>query len=241
MSKSNINYDKKINQKIVNFLNKKIDNSLEACDYLNLFDCLNLYAMKYELDKYEWFRIKDSLFKMKFYFAKASRNYHCNFDGGLLIHTLNIIQCLEHLTKVNNLKWCHKRSPFIVGLCHDLCKATQYELNVDLIDTQPQHYIDTDNIDNHDIEVDLYNGHGSKSAMIASTMLILTKEELACIRYHMGQYSNETQKDEADDVFHKAMNYYPNVFWTHVADMWSSQLIEDSVLNLLDHYNKYII
>ena len=61
-------------------------------------------------------------------------------------------------------------------------------------------------------------GHGSKSVAIASTLIQLTPEEVACIRYHMGAY----EKDEWDNL-DVAIRRFNNVLWTHTADMMASK------------------
>ena len=51
--------------------------------------------------------------------------------------------------------------------------------------------------------------------------MTLTEEEIMCIRYHMGAY-------EKDDwvQFDLAIKKYPNVLFTHTADMYASKLIQ---------------
>ena len=45
-------------------------------------------------------------------------------------------------------------------------------------------------------------------------------EEIACIRYHMGAF---TDKSEWND-YTRAVKAYPNVLWTHQADMLASHV-----------------
>ena len=65
----------------------------------------------------------------------------------------------------------------------------------------------------------LLKGHGSKSCIILSQFINLTEEEMLCIRYHMGAYETD-EWDEWDRAIHK----YPNVLWTHMADMLASKV-----------------
>ena len=60
-----------------------------------------------------------------------------------------------------------------------------------------------------------------KSIMLLSQFINLTEEELLCIRYHMGAYEKE-----AWDQYDMAIKKYPNVLWTHHADMIASKLLE---------------
>ena len=62
-----------------------------------------------------------------------------------------------------------------------------------------------------------FTEHGGKSVRICEDNMTLTNEEKLCIRYHMGAY-------EVDDwaKFDKAISRYPNVLFTHTADMIAS-------------------
>ena len=48
----------------------------------------------------------------------------------------------------------------------------------------------------------------------------LTEEEIMCIRYHMGAF---TDKEEWRD-YTNAVKNFPNVLWTHQADMLASHV-----------------
>ena len=68
----------------------------------------------------------------------------------------------------------------------------------------------------------LFKGHGDKSVMILANLIQLTEEEVACIRYHMGAF---TDKEEWND-YTRAIHKYPNVLWTHHADMIATHIME---------------
>lgn len=57
-----------------------------------------------------------------FFTAPASTKYHGNYEGGLLNHSRMVTEYLLALTQANHLIWRKARSPFIVGMFHDLCK-----------------------------------------------------------------------------------------------------------------------
>ena len=61
-----------------------------------------------------------------FFTAPASTKYHGNYEGGLLNHSRMVTEYLLTLTQANHLIWRKARSPFIVGMFHDLCKIDQY-------------------------------------------------------------------------------------------------------------------
>lgn len=153
-----------------------------------------------------------------FFTAPASTKYHGNYEGGLLEHSYMVTKYLLTLTQDNHLIWRKARSPFIVGMFHDLCKIDQYrhpasDLVVDgilLPDPSKWEY-------NPDT---LLKGHGDKSVMLLSQFYTLTDEEIMCIRYHMGAF---TDKSEWND-YTRAVSQYPNVLWTHQADMLASHV-----------------
>ena len=68
----------------------------------------------------------------------------------------------------------------------------------------------------------LLKGHGDKSVMMLASLMQLTEEEAACIRYHMGAF---TSKEEWND-YTRAIHMYPNVLWTHQADMIATHIKE---------------
>ena len=141
-----------------------------------------------------------------FFYAPASTKYHGNYEGGLFDHSFMVMNTLVDLTRHNNLKWQRDGSPFIVGLLHDLCKIDQYKLG----EAGYEYNKDT-----------LLTGHGDKSVMLISEHMQLTEEEVMCIRYHMGAF---TDKEEWR-YYTRAVNQYPNVLWTHQADMIASHIL----------------
>lgn len=145
------------------------------------------------------------VFDSDFLTAPASTKYHGACEGGLYMHSVAVADTLVDFTKKLGLQWQKERSPYIVGMFHDLCKVDQY--------TQ------TENGYEHD-EDTLLKGHGEKSIMLLSQFMTLTEEEIMCIRYHMGAYETENWKQ-----FGLAIKKYPNVLFTHTADMYASKFI----------------
>ena len=142
-----------------------------------------------------------------FFTAPASTKYHGAYSGGLYDHSKAVAEALMDLTKKLNLPWQNPTSPLIVGMFHDLCKADQYQLRSD---------------GTYEFRKDtLFTGHGEKSVMLLSTIMQLTEEEAACIRYHMGAFSDNAEERSA---YSRACRYYPQVLYTHTADMIASQV-----------------
>jgi hypothetical protein len=150
-----------------------------------------------------------------FFTAPASTKYHGNYEGGLFDHSYEVMLTLLRFTEMNKLTWENPRSPYVVGMFHDLCKIDQYVLKKPGLDLEYETPLYEYNKDT------LLKGHGDKSVMLLSQLMQLTGEEIMCIRYHMGAF---TDKEEWPD-YTRAVREYPNVLWTHTADMMASHVI----------------
>lgn len=146
-----------------------------------------------------------------FFTAPASTKYHGNYEGGLFDHSFMVMNLLVELSAANGLKWKRPASPFLVGMFHDLCKIDQYRTPYTM--GEPTRYEYNPNT--------MYKGHGDKSIILLSQFTTLTDEETACIRYHMGAF---TEKEEWRD-YTRAVHAFPNVLWTHQADMLASHVV----------------
>ena len=151
----------------------------------------------------------DWLIAKGFFTAPASTKYHGNHEGGLLEHSYMVAKALVDMSEREGLAWSNPRSPWVVGMFHDLCKIDQYRPFMDGESVGWEYNPDT-----------LLKGHGDKSVMLLSQFYTLTEEEIMCIRYHMGAF---TPKEEWND-YTGAVHIYPNVLWTHQADMLASHV-----------------
>ena len=151
----------------------------------------------------------DALDDIGFFTAPASTKYHGAYGGELCDHSLEVAKQLLRLTVNLGLKWERPESPYIVGMYHDLCKCDNYVYD---IETGKYKY-------NPDI---IIPGHGEKSVIMAQKIVDLTDEEIACIRWHMGAYETDTKMWE---YYGRAIEKYPNVLYTHMADMIASKII----------------
>ena len=151
----------------------------------------------------------DNLDKIGFFTAPASTKYHGAYEGGLFDHSLATAEALVELTEKLDLKWERPESPYIVGMYHDLCKCDNY-----VKDFETDKYIYNPEI--------IIPGHGEKSVIILQKYISLTDEEIACIRWHMGAYETDTK---LWNYYDKAIKEYPNVLFTHTADMIASKIV----------------
>lgn len=189
-------------------MNKYYDPDREVATKKEIFELAERYCPDCD--------IKGLLDKLNFWEAPASTKYHGNYPGGLAEHSLAVAKNLIGLTEKLGLEWENRRSPFIVGLLHDVCKADQYKLDDTYIITYPivgYHYsYRNDSIFSH---------HGEKSICMLASIMTLTEEEVACIRWHMGAYETDTNEWK---YYGNAIAKYPNVLWTHTADMMASHI-----------------
>lgn len=143
-----------------------------------------------------------------FFTAPASTKYHGAYLGGLFDHSLETAKALVELTEKLGLKWQRAESPYIVGMYHDLCKCDNY-----LYKPYTEEFIYNPDI--------IIPGHGDKSVIMLQQFIDLSDEEIACIRWHMGAYEKDPKMW---DYYGKAIEKYPNVLYTHTADMIASKI-----------------
>lgn len=150
----------------------------------------------------------DELDRLGFFTAPASTKYHGAYEGGLFDHSIETATALVKLTKQLNLQWEKDDSPYIVGMFRDLCKCDNY-----IIDIETNKYIYNPDM--------IISGHGDKSVILIQKYISLTDEEIACIRWHMGAFETDTK---LWNYYGKAIEKYPNVLYTHTADMIASRI-----------------
>lgn len=150
-----------------------------------------------------------NLRKMGFFTAPASTHYHGAYSGGLYDHSVETTKALVGLTEKLGLKWERPESPYIIGMYHDICKCDNYTLDI-----ESNKYVWNPEI--------ILPGHGDKSVITILRYIPLTDEEIACIRWHMGAYETDTKMWE---YYGRAIEEYPNVLYTHTADMIASKII----------------
>ena len=145
------------------------------------------------------------LYENGFFTQVASTKFHGSYEGGLFDHSYTVMDNLCKLSVRNDLKWLDERSPIVVGMFHDLCKIDEYACTEGGI----MYVRDTP-----------IKGHGSKSVTLLSDLMDLTEEEELCIKHHMGAFGGKGEALGYTDAIHR----YPNVLWTHLADMMAAHI-----------------
>lgn len=144
--------------------------------------------------------------------APASAGHHLAVKGGLAIHSMNVTDRLLQLSEAIKISWSDSWSPYVIGMCHDMCKMSAYDFKTgkEITKLKP-----------------VFPGHGTLSAMLAPGFLghPISYVEQTCIVYHMGAW----RVGEEYDVWHldAAVSEFPlEVIATHTADMLASQYDE---------------
>ena len=174
-----------------------------------------------------------------FYRAPASTKYHLACPGGLLQHSLNVLDAMRGLLQWNNIEnhWEYHAackivdtipddSVIMMALLHDICKTYFYATS-----TRNQKNERTgqwEKVPFYTVNDMMPLGHGAKSAMIIKQYTTLTSREMYAIWHHMGMSGDY----ENDIAVGKSIEMYPAVLALQTADMMASKFMEGEKENL---------
>lgn len=165
-----------------------------------------------------------------FYTAPASTRYHLSTPGGLVQHSLNVLDALRSLLpydengykreyRVANRVICEvpDESVVIMALLHDICKTYFYVPGTRNVKIKGK----WKEVPTFTVNDRMPLGHGPKSAMIVKEYIKLTSEEMYAIWYHMGFTA------DADRLsLGAAIEKFPIIWALHNADMMASSFME---------------
>lgn len=154
-------------------------------------------------------KVLNWLEEVGYFECPAAMKHHSDYKGGLFAHSIKVAEELQNLTDKLGLRWECSESPYVVGLLHDICKIDDYKYEFELLPF-PEIRFDPE-----------HSGHGMKSVMLLAGHIYLTDEEKYCITYHMGAFTDQSEWK----YFNKAIEKYPNVLYTHTADMIASKIM----------------
>ena len=147
--------------------------------------------------------------------APASTKYHSNCEGGLAIHSHNVVELLLEKNVRYNLGLTEE-SIFIVGYMHDLCKTNFYRLGPRWKKINQDWMV----LAQYQVNDDFPMGHGEKSVIMLQKYIQLSDIEALMIRYHMGPEGNQ------DYQYYNACKKYPEICAAYTADFEASTYLE---------------
>lgn len=166
-----------------------------------------LHQFDLMMGKYVPENLRDWLIREGFFRKPASIHHHGTYEGALFDHSFAVTNILKDLTEKLEIKWQQERSPYIVGMFHDLCKMDNYQKKGD----EKWEYNNAT----------LLPGHGEKSVIMLQQHMNLTDEEMLCIRWHMGAFDDK----ENWNRYGRSVTTYQTVLWTHHADMYAARVL----------------
>ncbi len=161
-----------------------------------------------------------------FFTSPASMKNHLCYEGGLMIHSLNVYEAAIKLrnafkeTRPDVFERISDESIIIAALLHDVCKAGSYfrKRNAQMEFGQAEYGTDYGRIP---------IGHGEKSTVMLLRMgLDLRDDEICAIRWHMGAWSVAAGDSEERAQFRRAQELYPLVTLIQLADTAAAQILE---------------
>lgn len=179
-------------------------------------------------------KLLDYIRKSDFYTAPASTKYHLACEGGLLQHSLNVLDALRGmLTQDYNggREWFFTvdgitvatipdESVTVAALLHDICKTYFYTISTRNVKNEKTGQWEKKPF--YTISDRMPLGHGPKSAMLIKEYISLTTPEMYAIWHHMGF----TGSYEGDATVGAAFEKYPLALALHTADMMASRIME---------------
>lgn len=183
-----------------------------------------------------------------FYTAPASTKYHLSCEGGLLQHSLNVLDALRGLLMKEpdgkdesgnpKVKYHYvvadkfvatfpQDSVIITALLHDICKTFFYTTSTKNVKNEKTGK--WEKVPYYTVDDKMPLGHGAKSAMIIKQYTELTTPEMYAIWWHMG-FTGSTGMDTA--TISQAIDKHPLIWALHTADMMASHFMEGEKGNL---------
>ena len=169
--------------------------------------------------------------KAGFFTAPASTVHHLNYEGGLLVHSLNVYDMAVAIRgaiiamKPKMAEKLPEQSLIIAALLHDTCKTNIYKKTKkwNLGNSWRPQLVEAYTTDYSQMPV----GHGEKSViMLLSLGLKLTLDETVAIRWHMGAWDLAFQSYEAKSNINEAGNRYPLLSLIQSADNMATHILE---------------
>lgn len=166
-----------------------------------------------------------------FYSAPASTRFHLSCPGGLLLHSLNVLDALRSILRQSESgDWEYvvagkvvdaisDEGLIIITLLHDICKTHFYSIEYRNVKNKETGV--WEKAPYYSINDAMPLGHGDKSAMIIKEYMELTTQEMYAIWWHMG-FAGTTDAL----TLGQAIDRHPIIWALHTADMMANHFME---------------
>lgn len=159
----------------------------------------------------EWLR------KTDFFTAPASTRFHESYTGGLISHTLKVVDKLVELHQIPTFyPIVNLHSAILTALVHDWCKIGLYEPYMRNV-KENGNWIQKQEYKIRDTSLTSF-GHGVSSMFLAQRFFRLSVEEGLAIRWHMGHW--RVTESEINEL-QQSNETYPLVHLLQFADQLS--------------------
>lgn len=164
--------------------------------------------------------LKNYLVNSDFFSCPASQYYHANYPGGLAWHSVNLTKIALGLNKIYKTN-ISEESIIISGLCHDLCKIGNYNIETKWKKDDKGKWVSYKTYGNNNLP---QCQHGPQSALIAARYIRLKEIEEQAICWHMGSFNQSTQENK---VMGNAIGKNNLILIIQHADNASATIFED--------------
>lgn len=163
--------------------------------------------------------------KSDFFKAPASTKYHCNFEGGLCLHSLNVYESLVKLCDEFLPGQVPEDTIKIIALLHDASKANFYESYYRNVKNEITG--EWEKVSEYRVRDDehrfIFGNHEQNSEYIVHTFIPLSVSESTAILHHHGGQGWDSAKDDVATVFNK----HSIACLLHTADVLATFIIEN--------------
>lgn len=166
--------------------------------------------------------------------APASTKYHNAFEGGLVLHCLNVY---DRLLKIMNTIYPNNSCPYstetltLVALLHDISKVNLYEITFRNVKDESGNWTKIPVYQVKDAKHRfIYGSHAMNSVYMIKTFLPLSYEEEMAILYHMGGFDLTEDTISIKNIAN-AFVKSPLALLLHQADQQATFMIEGEIVN----------
>jgi len=144
-----------------------------------------------EIDREGMDKLVEYMEEVGFFTSPGSTRFHCNYEGGLLDHSINLYNLFKQLCEQFKLD-VKRETMLICAFGHDLCKAGAYINNGGSIRWNSSHP----------------SGHALLSIERLEKFIKLTDEEKGIIKYHMGAYGTTEFSPKGEYTLKEQKDYW---------------------------------